>query len=173
MPSPSWGRHAAAPGSNSASSSPTRSSFSATSRCPSRRSGGRRVEGTRVARRRRRAQGSPPRARAAVATLPPARSPAWRFLPSARSILIGVGLVAVSVGAYATARQTSMFAVTTVRVTGAPAPIRAQVRRAAGALLGTSLLALDGAALRSQVEALPTVVSVSYDRAFPHTLRLT
>jgi cell division protein FtsQ len=101
------------------------------------------------------------------------RSPAWRFLPSARSILIGAGLVAVSIGAYAAARQTSMFAVTAVDVTGAPTAVRAQVRRATAPLLGTSLLALDGAALRSQVEALPTVVSVSYDRAFPHTLRLT
>jgi cell division protein FtsQ len=126
-----------------------------------------------VARRRRRAQGSPPRARAAVATLPRARSPAWRFLPSARSILVGAGLVAVSVGAYAAARQTSMFAVTTVKVAGAPASVRAQIRRAAAPLVGTSLLGLDGAALRSQVEALPTVVSVTYDRAFPHTLRLT
>jgi cell division protein FtsQ len=79
----------------------------------------------------------------------------------------------VAVGAYAAARQTSMFDVTAVEVTGAPAPIRAQVRHAAAPLLGTSLLALDGAALRAQVEALPTVVSVGYDRAFPHTLRLT
>jgi cell division protein FtsQ len=66
-----------------------------------------------------------------------------------------------------------MFAVTTVTVTGAPAPIRTQVRRAAAPLLGTSLLALDGEAVRSRVEALPTVVSVRYDRAFPHTLELT
>jgi cell division protein FtsQ len=125
-----------------------------------------------MARRRRRTQGSPP-ARATVGPLPRVRSPAWRLLPSARSILIGMGLVAMAVGGYAAARQTSMFAVTTVTVTGAPASIRAQVRRAVAPLLGTSLLALDGAMLRSQVEALPTVVSVLYDRAFPHTLRLT
>jgi cell division protein FtsQ len=87
--------------------------------------------------------------------------------------LIGAGLVGVAVGLYAAARQTSMFAVTAVEVIGAPSPVRAQVRRAAAPLLGTSLLALDGAALRSEVEALPTVVSVRYDRAFPHTLRLT
>jgi cell division protein FtsQ len=126
-----------------------------------------------VARRRERTQGSPPRARTAVAALPRARSPAWRFLPSARSLLIGAGLVAISVGAYALARQTPMFSISTVVVTGAPAPVRAQVRREAAPLLRTSLLALDGATLRSRLEALPTIVSVAYDRAFPHTLRIT
>jgi cell division protein FtsQ len=133
------------------------------------------VEGTRVPRRRVRTQGRPPRARAAVAALPEDRhrSAVWRFLPSARSLLVGAGLVAVAVGAYAAARQTSMFAVSTVEVDGAPAALRAQVRHAAGPLLGTSLLALDGAALRSRLEALPAVASVTYDRAFPHTLRLT
>ena len=39
-------------------------------------------------------------------------------------------------------------------------------------MLGTNLLALDGRALERRAEALPTVVSVSYDRAFPHTLRI-
>jgi cell division protein FtsQ len=77
------------------------------------------------------------------------------------------------VGVYAVARETSMFSISTFEVTGAPAPVRAQVRREAAPLIGTSLLALDGAALRSRLEALPTVVSVDYDRAFPHTLRIT
>jgi cell division protein FtsQ len=66
-----------------------------------------------------------------------------------------------------------MFSISAVEVSGAPQPLRAQVRRAAAPLLGTSLLALDGAELRSRLEALPAVVSVDYDRAFPHTLRLT
>jgi hypothetical protein len=38
---------------------------------------------------------------------------------------------------------------------------------------GHELFALDGGALRRRVEALPTIVSVGYDRAFPHTLRVT
>ena len=46
------------------------------------------------------------------------------------------------------------------------------MRRALAPLVGTSLLALDGRALERRAEALPTVVSVSYDRAFPHTLRI-
>jgi cell division protein FtsQ len=125
-----------------------------------------------VARRRGRTQGPPPRARAAVAALPRGGLAAWKFLPSARSLLVGAGLIAVAVGAYAAARQTSMFAISAIEVTGAPAPLRAQVRQTAAPLLGTSLLALDGATLRSRLEALPAIVSVRYDRGFPHTLRV-
>jgi cell division protein FtsQ len=76
-------------------------------------------------------------------------------------------------GAYAIARQTSMFAIDHVEVVGVSAPIRKEVRRAAAPLVGTSLLALDGTSLRAQLEALPDVVAIRYDRAFPHTLRVT
>jgi cell division protein FtsQ len=37
---------------------------------------------------------------------------------------------------------------------------------------GTSLVALDGGEVARRLEALPSVQSVTYDRAFPHTLRL-
>jgi hypothetical protein len=50
--------------------------------------------------------------------------------------------------------------------------VRNEVRQAVAKLHGTSLLSLDGSALVRLVEAQPRVVSVSYDRAFPHTLRL-
>jgi cell division protein FtsQ len=63
--------------------------------------------------------------------------------------------------------------VTRIEVSGAPADVSAQVRRTLGGLSGTSLLALDGAALERRVEALPTIVAAGYDRAFPHTLRVT
>jgi cell division protein FtsQ len=46
------------------------------------------------------------------------------------------------------------------------------VERAAGPYLGESLVSLDGDELRRRLEALPTVRSLRYDRAFPHTLRL-
>ena len=39
--------------------------------------------------------------------------------------------------------------------------------------VGTTLLGLDGAELMRRVEALPTVVSATYDRSFPNTLRVT
>ena len=87
-------------------------------------------------------------------------------------MLVGFGLVAVAFGTYAVARQTSLFAIATVQVTGAPPGVRTEARRAAAPFLGTSLLALDGAELERKLAALPTIVSARYDRAFPHTLRL-
>jgi hypothetical protein len=62
--------------------------------------------------------------------------------------------------------------VSRLEITGAPVAVRHQVRHALAPLLGTNLLALDGGAVERRSDALPTVVSVSYDRAFPHTLRV-
>lgn len=112
-----------------------------------------------------------PRTRAVAAPLPRALKPAW--FPSARSLAVGLGLLALACGAYGAARTTSAFAVTHVEVTGAPAPVRAQVRHALASLRGTSLLGLDGATLVRRVDALPTVVASEYDRAFPHTIRVS
>jgi cell division protein FtsQ len=93
--------------------------------------------------------------------------------PTRRSLLVGAGIVVAAVGAYLLARETSMFAVRRFEVAGGSASERAAVVRALAPLRGTSLLALDGAALVRRIDALPTIVSVSYDRSFPHTLRLT
>jgi cell division protein FtsQ len=95
-----------------------------------------------------------------------------RFSPSRRSLAVGAGLIAVAAGAYTVARQTSVFAIGRLEVTGVPADVQQQVRRVLKPLVGTNLLALDGAALERRAEALPSVVSVRYDRAFPHTLRI-
>jgi cell division protein FtsQ len=116
-------------------------------------------------------QARPPRARAAVVPLP--RYRALRFAPSRRSLLVGFGILAVAGGVYATARETSAFAIGRIEVAGAPPDVRAQVQRALAPLAGSSLLALDGGALRRRVESLPAIVSVAYDRAFPHTLRVS
>lgn len=96
-----------------------------------------------------------------------------RFLPSGRSILVGLALLVLACGAYVAARQTSTFAVAHIAITGGSPDVRRQVRRELAPLVGTSLLALDGSSLERRVESLPSVVSVAYDRAFPHTLRLT
>jgi cell division protein FtsQ len=66
-----------------------------------------------------------------------------------------------------------MFSVSRIEVSGGTPELRAGVRHELAAMRGTSLLGLDGAALERRVEALPTIVSATYDRAFPHTLRLT
>ena len=47
-----------------------------------------------------------------------------------------------------------------------------QVHAALAPLVGRPLVGLDGSAVLAKVDALPTVVSASYDRDFPHTLRV-
>jgi cell division protein FtsQ len=73
---------------------------------------------------------------------------------------------------YLGARETPVFALQRVEVEGAPPSIRTAVLREVDALRGSSLVALDGRALVRRLEGLPSVQSVTYDRAFPHTLRL-
>jgi len=98
--------------------------------------------------------------------------PAHRLLPSWR--LIGAAWVAAALaaGAYAFARETSVFAIRTIAVEGAPAPLAEAVRRAVSSYRGASLVSLDGSAVLGRVEALPSVSSARYDRAFPNTLRI-
>ncbi|MEP6908924.1 MAG: FtsQ-type POTRA domain-containing protein [Actinomycetota bacterium] len=100
------------------------------------------------------------------------RIPIVRFLPSGRSLLLGFALLGLALGGYVLARQTSMFAVRQVEVTGARASVVARVDRALAPLAGQSLLSLDGATIDRRLQALPDVSLVSYDRAFPHTARI-
>ena len=95
-----------------------------------------------------------------------------RFLPSGRSLLVGFGLIGLAVGGYAAARETSMFAVRQVEVTGARSSVLQRVDVALGPLEGRSLLSVDAAAIDRQLRGLPDVSLVSYDRAFPHTARI-
>src|ERR1700675_1516501 len=130
-----------------------------------------------MAGRRRPVEVRASRARAAAVALPRAKrrlasGSLARFAPSARSLAVGLGLLALAAGAYAVARQTSAFAIGRLEIAGAPAGVEQQVRRALAPFVGTSLLALNGSALERRAAALPTVVSVHYDRAFPHALRI-
>jgi len=96
-----------------------------------------------------------------------------RFRPNPRTLAVVVAVPVLAVCAYAAARETSTFAIQAVDVRGGSPSLQAQVRRALEPELGKSLLGLDGAAIVRRVDALPTVVSCGYDRAFPHTLRVT
>lgn len=90
----------------------------------------------------------------------------------ARAFVVA-GIVLVFAGvAYAAARFTSIFALEEFDVTGGPPGTREAVRSVAGAFEGTSLVALDQDELRARLEELPSVESVRFDRAFPHTLRI-
>jgi hypothetical protein len=92
--------------------------------------------------------------------------PATRLVVAATAAVVAVALV------YLAARESSMFAVTRVEVLGAPGPVERQATRALADVDGQSLLRLDGDGIVATLEALPTVYSASYDRDFPHTLRV-
>jgi cell division protein FtsQ len=93
--------------------------------------------------------------------------------PSARSLVAGIALALVAVGAYLGARNTSVFAVQTLDVRGANDAIRLQVRDALAGELGTSLLRVNTSVVASDVDPIPGVRSFTIDRQFPHTLRVT
>jgi cell division protein FtsQ len=111
-------------------------------------------------------------AKGAVATLPHARL-RIRVRLQKRALAYAVAVSVAAAGAYLAARETSMFAIRTVDVSGGTPALEAQVRAAAAPFLGRSLVGLDGAALERRIDALPWVVSSQYDRAFPHTLRVS
>jgi cell division protein FtsQ len=108
-------------------------------------------------------------------SLPRVQPGAWlsQLVPTRRSLGVGLGVLAVALGGYLIARETSLFAVDRIEVTGASPRVAGEVRQALGSVLGRPLVGLDGSAVLRKVDALPTVVRASYDRAFPHTLRIT
>jgi cell division protein FtsQ len=70
------------------------------------------------------------------------------------------------------ARETAIFGVRTIDVSGAEGPVARQVQRVLDDRVGDSLMGLDLDAARSEVTQLPTVAEVAFDRAYPHTLRV-
>jgi cell division septal protein FtsQ len=115
-----------------------------------------------------------PRARAAVIPLPAGDSRALlRLLPTGGSLLAGFALLAAAAGLYLLARETPMFALRKIEVEGAPPAVAARVRHALSPLEGRTLLALDGADVERRLGAIPDVAASTYDRDFPHTLRVT
>ena len=94
------------------------------------------------------------------------------LVPSGRSLLTGFVIAALAGGAFLGARMSSVFSVDQLTVSGATPAVAAQVREALAHSRGESLLALKLDALEQQAEAVPTVAGVSFDRAFPHTLKI-
>lgn len=85
--------------------------------------------------------------------------------------IAGATVVALAL-CYLGARETPVFAVRTIEISGGTPAVRQAVRATALPVAGESLVGLDGGALVRRLEALPAVRSVSYDRAFPSTLRI-
>ncbi|HET6684020.1 MAG TPA: FtsQ-type POTRA domain-containing protein [Gaiella sp.] len=120
-----------------------------------------------------------PPARTASVVVPfPRRDPGdplelGRLVPSGRALLIAFGVLAGVLVALLLARETSLFGVSSIEVTGAGPGVAGQVERALSDRKGNSLVGLDLDAARADVLELSTVAGVSFDRAFPHTLRVT
>ena len=94
------------------------------------------------------------------------------FLPSARSLLVAFSVVTGVLLALVVARATPLFGVRSIEVTGAGPLVERQVRRTLDARTGASLVGLDLSAAGRDVAALSTVAEVTFDRAYPHTLRV-
>ena len=94
------------------------------------------------------------------------------YLPSARSLLVAFAAVTGVLLALVVARETPLFGVRSIEVTGAGPLVERQVRRALDGRAGASLVGLDLSAAERDVAALSTVAEVTFDRAYPHTLRV-
>jgi cell division protein FtsQ len=95
-----------------------------------------------------------------------------RWAPSGTSLAIGFLLLGIAIGSYGIARETSLFAIQRVEVVGGAPDVRQRVREALEPLEGHSLVGLRAAEVESPLAAVPDVAGASYDRAFPHTLRV-
>jgi cell division protein FtsQ len=95
-----------------------------------------------------------------------------RFVPSGRSLLVGLLVLLTGLGLYAAARSTSAFAIDRVAVRGTSPDVAADVRKALAPALGKSLLGLDLNELTRRAEQVPMVAAASFDRGFPHTLEV-
>ncbi len=118
---------------------------------------------------------APKRLTARTAELPAGRAlpDLGRIAPSGRSVLVGIALLVLAVGAYFVARDTPVFALQTVAVRGGTPVLRAEVRAALAPAMGKSLLRVDSDTVAHALSPLPEVHSYSFDRSFPHTLRVT
>ena len=96
-----------------------------------------------------------------------------RIVPSARSLLLWFGVLGGVLLALVVARETPLFGVRAIEVTGAPPGVQRQVERALHDRRGESLVGLDLDAAQTDITTLSTVAAVSFDRAYPHTLRVT
>ena len=110
--------------------------------------------------------------RTALALVPLRPSQSLLQLPSLRVLAGVIGTAVLLALLYLGARETSLFAIRSIQVSGAPPQVAAEVRAAARSFRGESLVGLDGDTLLARIRTLPSVVSARYDRAFPSTLRI-
>jgi cell division septal protein FtsQ len=88
-------------------------------------------------------------------------------------VLTAVVLVGAGIGAYVLARQTSVFALKTIEVEGAPPAVAAEVRSTLASYRDTSLVSFDSTRAAQRLSAVAEVADARFDRAFPHTLKVS
>jgi cell division protein FtsQ len=96
--------------------------------------------------------------------------------PSVRRPLLVVAVVLVLVasgfGAYFGARETGIFALDRIQITGAPPSTAARIRAALRGYVGKSLVRFDRNDAARRLAAVSQVADARFDRDFPHTLRI-
>jgi cell division septal protein FtsQ len=107
----------------------------------------------------------------AAARLTP-RPRAVHLVPSGRSVAVSLALAVLALLAYLGARETAVFAVRSIDVEGVHGAVARRVQTALMPLEGRSLLKVNGDEIERLATALPYVANVTYDRAFPNTLRV-
>jgi len=95
-----------------------------------------------------------------------------QLFPGRRALLGLAGVVVLGLAVYFVSSASSLFAVRELEISGVTADVAADVRAALEPVQGESLVGLDLDRLEGHVAAVPTVAGVSFDRAFPHTLRV-
>jgi cell division protein FtsQ len=88
-------------------------------------------------------------------------------------VLTAVVFVGAGIGAYVLARQTSLFALNTIEVEGAPPDVAAEIRSTLAAYRGDSLVKFDANEASRRLSAVAEVAGAKFDRAFPHTLKVS
>ena len=87
-------------------------------------------------------------------------------------VAVALVLVASGFGAYFGARQTGIFALDRIQVTGAPPSTAARIRAALRGYVGKSLVRFDRADAARRLAAVSEIADARFDRDFPHTLRI-
>jgi cell division septal protein FtsQ len=90
-----------------------------------------------------------------------------------KPVAAGAAVAAFAIVAYFVARDTSLFAVRSVEVHSGSPRVKTEVQKALEPELGRSLLRIDEGALTRRLEALPDVLSATFERSFPNTLNVT
>jgi cell division protein FtsQ len=88
-------------------------------------------------------------------------------------VLATTALIGVAAGAYLAARQSAIFALDRIQVRGASPVVAREVRAALDSYVGRSLVRFDAGAAARRVAGVPEIAEVHFDRAFPHTLKVS